>query len=145
MLSSNAPKGFYMRKFRWIAVCTLSFFLCGTSFTTAQAGSHATGTPGSQVPDASHSDPSVLAPQLPVDKVPKSDAEVTAEHRLEKERQKQRWQDIKKRSEQLLEVATELKQYVDKSGENVMSIEVIKKAEQMEKLSKDLQRKMKGD
>ena len=68
-----------------------------------------------------------------------------AERQLEKERQKQRWQDIKKRSEQLLEIATELKQYVDKSGENVMSIEVIRKAEQMEKLSKDLQRKMKGD
>jgi hypothetical protein len=131
-----------MRKFRWIAVCVLTFFLSGTTL-TARADNHA--TLGSQVPDASHSDSSILEPQLPLEKVPKSEADVRAERQLEKERQKQRWQDIKKRSEQLLEVATELKQYVDKSGENVMSIEVIKKAEQMEKLSKDLQRKMKGD
>jgi hypothetical protein len=98
-----------------------------------------------QIPDASHSDPTSLSPQVPTEKVPKSEAQERAERQLEKERQKQRWQDIRKRSEQLLEIATELKQYVDKSGENVMSIEVIKKAEQMEKLSKDLQRKMKGD
>jgi hypothetical protein len=133
-----------MRKFRWIAVCVLSFVLSSTTL-TARTDDHATPTPGSQVPDASHSDSSILEPQLPLEKAPKSEADVRAERQLEKERQKQRWQDIKKRSEQLLEVATELKQYVDKSGENVMSIEVIKKAEQMEKLSKDLQRKMKGD
>jgi hypothetical protein len=133
-----------MFRFRWIAVCVLTLFLSDTTF-TARADSHAMATPASQVPDASHSDSSILEPQLPVEKVPKSEAAVRAERQQEKERQKQRWQDIKRRSEQLLEIATELKQYVDKSGENVMSIEVIKKAEQMEKLSKDLQRKMKGD
>jgi hypothetical protein len=98
-----------------------------------------------QIPDASHTDPMPAEAQFPTDKPPKSSTEAKAEQQLEKERQKQRWQDIKRRSEQLLEVATELKQYVDKSGENVMSLEVIKKAEQMEKLSKDLQKKMKGD
>jgi hypothetical protein len=133
-----------MRISRWIAVCILSFFLSGTTF-TAQVDSHPMSTPNPQIPDASHSDPTSLDPQIPIEKVPKSEAQERAERQLEKERQKQRWQDIKKRSEQLLEIATELKQYVDKSGENVMSIEVIRKAEQMEKLSKDLQRKMKGD
>jgi hypothetical protein len=133
-----------MRTFRWIAVCVFSLFLCST-ISTAQADDHPIATPSLQIPDASNADPSSLSPQVPIEKAPKSDAEVRAERQLEKERQKQRWQDIKKRSEQLLEIATELKQYVDKSGENVMSIEVIKKAEQMEKLAKDLQRKMKGD
>jgi hypothetical protein len=142
--SFDTLKGISMRTFRWIAVCVLSLFLCGTT-STVQADDHSIATPSFQIPDASHAEPTSLSPQIPTEKAPKSDAEVRAERQLEKERQKQRWQDIRKRSEQLLEIATELKQYVDKSGENVMSIEVIRKAEQMEKLSKDLQRKMKGD
>ncbi len=63
---------------------------------------------------------------------------------LAKERRKQQWREIKRDSERLLEVATELKQYVDKSGEGVLSVEVIRKAEEMEKLSKALQKKMKS-
>lgn len=143
--SSDSSKGSsIMSKFKWIAVCALPFLLIATTL-RAQADGRSITTPTSQIPDVSRPDSSILDPQLPSEKAPKSDAEVRAERQLEKERQKQRWQDIKKRSEQLLELATELKQYVDKSGENVMSVEVIRKAEQMEKLSKDLQRKMKGD
>ncbi len=71
------------------------------------------------------------------------------EERQQKERQKalarERYMDLKKQSEKLLEVATELKQYVDKSGEDVVSVEVLKKAREMEKLSKDLQKTMKRD
>ena len=108
----------------------------------------ASGSPAGakvQIPDASHADPLTPEVQFPSEKDPKSAAELKIQRQLEKERQKQRWQDIKRRSEQLLELATELKQYVDKTGENVLSVEVIKKAEQMEKLSKDLQKKMTGE
>ena len=98
-----------------------------------------------QIPDASQPDPSISGEQFPANTGPKDAIRERAERQMEKDRQKQRWLEIKRRSEQLLETATELKQYVDKSGENVMSVEVIKKAQQMEKLSKDLQRMMKGD
>ena len=135
-------KGSEMRKSRLLATCLLSVFLCVTTL-TAQANGRPTPAPA-QVPDASQPDASI-DPQLGQQRAPKSQAEERAERELEKERQKQRWQDIKKRSEQLLEVATELKQYVYKSGENVMSLEVIKKAAQMEKLSKELQKRMKGN
>ena len=56
----------------------------------------------------------------------------------------QRQQEIKKDSEKLLELATELKQSVDKSNENTLSLDVIKKAEQIEKLAKAVKDKMKG-
>jgi hypothetical protein len=56
----------------------------------------------------------------------------------------ERQQEIKKDSEKLLELATELKQSVDKSNENTMSLDVIKKAEQIEKLAKSVKEKMKG-
>ncbi len=84
----------------------------------------------------------------PVPRIPnreKSSEEERMQREMERERRKERWREIKRDSEHLLEVATELKQYVDKSGENVMSLEVMKKAAEMEKLSKELQKKMKGE
>jgi flagellar motility protein MotE (MotC chaperone) len=59
-----------------------------------------------------------------------------------KENQK-RQQDLKKDADKLLELATELKQYVDKTNENTLSIEVIKKAEEIEKLAHSVKDKMK--
>jgi TolA-binding protein len=56
----------------------------------------------------------------------------------------QRQQDIKKDTDQLLDLATELKQYVDKTNENIISLDVIKKAEQIEKLAHAVKEKMKG-
>jgi hypothetical protein len=64
--------------------------------------------------------------------------------KMEKQANLQRQQDIRKDSEKLLELATELKQSVDKSNENTLSMDVIKKAEQIEKLAKQVKEKMKG-
>jgi DNA anti-recombination protein RmuC len=61
-----------------------------------------------------------------------------------KKQNEQRQQEIKKDTDQLLELATELKQYVDKTNENIISLDVIKKAEQIEKLAKTVKDKMKG-
>lgn len=61
-----------------------------------------------------------------------------------KKQNQQRQQDIKKDTDQLLDLATELKQYVDKTNENIISIDVIKKAEQIEKLAHSVKEKMKG-
>jgi hypothetical protein len=55
-----------------------------------------------------------------------------------------RERDIKKDTDKLLELATELKQYVDKTNENMLSLDVIKKAEQIEKLAHTVKEKMKG-
>ena len=61
-----------------------------------------------------------------------------------KKQNEHRQQDIKKDTDKLLELATELKQYVDKTNENIISLDVIKKAEQIEKLAKSVKDKMKG-
>jgi len=63
---------------------------------------------------------------------------------MEKKANLQPQEEIKKDSEKLLELATELKQSVDKSSENTLSLDVIKKAEQIEKLAKTVKEKMKG-
>jgi hypothetical protein len=70
--------------------------------------------------------------------------EIEQRKAMEKAANVQRQQEIKKDTEKLLELATELKQAVDKSNENTLSLDVVKKAEQIEKLAKDVKEKMKG-
>lgn len=60
---------------------------------------------------------------------------------LNRERQKRLQQDTDK----LLELATALKQQVDKSSENMLSLDVVKKAEEIEKLAKSVKEKMKAE
>ena len=57
---------------------------------------------------------------------------------------KQRQQDLKRDTDKLLDMATELKKYVDKSNENLLSLEVLRKAEEIEKLARSVKDKMKG-
>jgi nitric oxide reductase activation protein len=47
-------------------------------------------------------------------------------------------------TEKLLKLAVELKASVDKSNEHVLSVDVIKKAEEIEKLAHSVKDKMKG-
>ncbi len=47
-------------------------------------------------------------------------------------------------TDRLLKLSVELKQSVDKSDENVLSVDVIKKAEEIEKLARSVKDKMKG-
>jgi hypothetical protein len=58
--------------------------------------------------------------------------------------QKRNYEQLKADTDKLLELATELKAYVDKSNEDVLSYDVVKKAEQIEKLAKSVKEKMRG-
>jgi hypothetical protein len=58
-------------------------------------------------------------------------------------RNKERQEQLKQDTDKLLELATELKQYVDKTNENILSVDVIKKADEIEKLAKSVREKMK--
>ena len=51
---------------------------------------------------------------------------------------------LKTDTDKLFKLATELKGYVDKSNENVLSLDVLKKAEEIEKLAHSVKEKMKG-
>jgi hypothetical protein len=51
---------------------------------------------------------------------------------------------LKADTDKLLKLAVELKDSVDKSNANVLSLEVLKKAEEIEKLAHSVKDKMKG-
>lgn len=71
-----------------------------------------------------------------------------ARERLAKEMAKkanlERQAALKADSDRLLKLAQELKDSVNKSNENILSLEVLKKAEEIEKLAKSVKEKMKG-
>jgi len=63
---------------------------------------------------------------------------------MENKAAKERAASIKSDTDKLLKLSVELKQSVDKADENVLSLDVIKKAEEIEKLAKSVKEKMKG-
>jgi hypothetical protein len=70
--------------------------------------------------------------------------EAQQKREMAKKENVKRQQDLKKDTDKLLELATQLKQYVDKTNENTLSVEVIRKAEEIEKLAHSVKEKMKG-
>jgi hypothetical protein len=96
---------------------------------------------GGLVPPAA----SQAAPPVPQQPPPPEDEErIRMEKDMAKKANQQRQADLKRDTDKLLKLATELKQYVDKSNENVLSMDVIKKAEEIEKLARSVKEKMKG-
>jgi len=63
---------------------------------------------------------------------------------MAKKAAKERVAALKTDTDKLLKLSVELKQYVDKSDENVLSVDVIKKADEIERLAKSVKDKMKG-
>src|SRR3954453_15918398 len=70
-------------------------------------------------------------------------AQKEMQDRMAREANKKRQQDIRNDTEKLFQLATELKAAVDKSNENLLSLEVVRKAEDVEKLAKKVKEKMK--
>jgi hypothetical protein len=66
------------------------------------------------------------------------------EREQEKKRNKQRQEELQKDTDKLLDLATQLKQYVDKSNEHLLSIDVVRKAEEIEKLAHSVKEKMRS-
>jgi DNA anti-recombination protein RmuC len=131
--SENTMKSFvYVRRLNELALAgMLTFLLLSAANVAAQA------VDPSQTSDASvASGQQRREPDNPFSQQQKRD--------LVKKQNEQREQDIKKDTDKLLELATELKQYVDKTNENIISLDVIRKAEQIEKLAKTVKDKMKA-
>jgi hypothetical protein len=80
---------------------------------------------------------------------PETPSEDASRLRMEKDMAKKanqlRQADLKRDTERLLKLATDLKAYVDKTNENLLSIEVVNKAEQIEKLARSVREKMRGN
>jgi len=67
------------------------------------------------------------------------------EKEMAKKANQERQAELRRDADKLLKLATELKQYVDKTNENVLSLEVLKKSEEIEKLARSVKDKMKGN
>jgi septal ring factor EnvC (AmiA/AmiB activator) len=76
---------------------------------------------------------------------PRSEAQMNRdmEQRQIKAMNLQRQQEIRSDTDRLFQLATELKAAVDKSNENTLSLDVVRKADEVEKLAKRVKEKMK--
>jgi hypothetical protein len=120
----------YLRKFLSVAL------FCSTLFAAGQA---------QQVPMTPRSTP-VSPGQAPTSS-DENDNDSMARHAMQQQaerRNTQRQQDIVNDSAKLLSLAQQLKAEVDKSSKGQLSISVVKKAEEIEKLAKSVKEKMKG-
>lgn len=94
-------------------------------------------------PSAQIAVPPGAAPRMPQEQK-STPEEIRALKQAQKELGKERYQQIRRDSEQLVDLANQLKRQVDTAGEHTLSLDVIKKAEAIEKLAKDVKNKMKG-
>jgi hypothetical protein len=99
------------------------------------------------MPSVSQSNPLQFPQVPPLEQKPGHDDEQRA--RIEKEMAKKanqaRQADLKRDTEKLLKLATELNEHVAKTNENTLSLDVIKKAGEIEKLARSVKDKMKAN
>ena len=75
---------------------------------------------------------------------PEDESRRRLEQDMAKKANQERQEKLKKDTDKLFALATELKHYVDKSNENTLSLDVVKKAEEIEKLARSVKDKMKA-
>jgi hypothetical protein len=82
----------------------------------------------------------------PTQTAPRDDEDrVRIEKDMAKKANQERQAQLKRDTDNLLKLATELKQYVDKSNVNILSLDVVKKADEIEKLAHSVKEKMKAE
>jgi hypothetical protein len=64
---------------------------------------------------------------------------------MAKKANRERQAQLQRDTDNLLKLANELKQYVDKSNEHTLSLDVVRKAEEIEKLAHSVKEKMKAN
>jgi hypothetical protein len=98
------------------------------------SGIPATARPDPSIPQGDRNEGS-RGPRIPEDML----------RDMAKKANQQRQANLKKDAEKLLKLSTELNEYVDKTNENILSLDVIKKADEIEKLAHSVKVKMRGD
>jgi len=63
---------------------------------------------------------------------------------MAKKANQERQAQLRRDTEHLYKLATELKEYVDKTNADTLSVDVIRKADEIEKLARSVRDKMKG-
>jgi len=76
---------------------------------------------------------------------PASPAMAEMQERQRQERERRRYEDMKRDTDRLLQLATDLKLHVDKAGQHTLSLEVIRKTDEIEKLARSVRAKMRAE
>jgi type VI protein secretion system component VasF len=121
--------------FRWAAVLAV--------FAAASAAALAPAQQSQQVPQ--NQNPPLVSRPIGPGAAPSNDEDPMMRHmavQLAKSRNNQRQQQLVTDTAKLLELATELKSEVEKSNKDTLSLAVVKKAEEIEKLAKSVKEKM---
>ncbi len=63
--------------------------------------------------------------------------------KMEKDRRETEWKKLREDTEKLFQAASELKDLIEKSNKDTLSIQVLKKADEVEKALKDVRRRAK--
>ena len=113
-------------------ICSVSLFLLFAISSHAQSG-----LPRPSSPPGQRIDGSVAPPE-------DDENRDRIVHEMAKKANLERQAALKADTDKLVKLAGELKEYVDKSNENMLSINVLKKAEEIEKLAHSVKDKMKG-
>lgn len=117
---------------RWFGCCVVMACLSSTGLMRGQSG---VPQPVAPFPNPGRADG-------------RSERDVASERmqeQVEKSRNSERQRRLQADTEKLFDLATELKQEVAKTDKNTLSIEVIKKADEIEKLAHSVKERMKGD
>ncbi len=122
---------------------TISIYSLGLALTLALPGS-CLGQANSPQPFPQQAPYGVGNPASPSPDTQDTEMERRAMHKMAERQNKQREADLKRDTDQLLKLATQLKEYVDKTNENILSVQVINKADEIEKLAHSVKEKMKG-
>jgi hypothetical protein len=95
----------------------------------------------------SFADPPQRHQPSPLDQpqTPQEQQRTEVEKEMEKKANQERQAQLRRDTDKLFRLSTELKDYVDKTNADVLSVEVLKKAEQIEKLAHSVKEKMKGN
>jgi hypothetical protein len=118
---------------RMIPRMALLLALISTPALHAQAADPSSPSPGVQMPGSAASQDG-----------PEDEARRKLLRDQLKKANEERFQKVKEDTEKLVRLSNELKEYVGKANEHTLSLDVIKKAEEIEKLAKSVKEKMKG-
>ena len=88
--------------------------------------------------------PAMRLPDAPRPESGRDEPRLRMEREMAKKANQERQADLKRDTEKLLKLANELKESVDKTNEGTLSVDVVKKAEEIEKLAHSVKDKMKG-
>ena len=87
----------------------------------------------------------VQLPRTPVEDSVEDEARRKFERDQQKKANEERFQKVKEDTEKLVQLSNELKGYVGKANEHTLSLDVIKKAEEIERLARSVKDKMRAN